>query len=108
MSFANEVKKELLSLEDVATCCKKAMVLGILQGGCNIVFYNGGIKLVIKSHLIAAIQKTMTILKNDYKIEATIKYGNDDNINRIRYYYLEIVGDVESIIDDMLYHPLVS
>ena len=50
MSFANEVKKELLSLEDVATCCKKAMVLGILQGGCNIVFYNGGIKLVIKSH----------------------------------------------------------
>jgi len=31
MSFANEVKKELLSLEDVATCCKKAMVLGILQ-----------------------------------------------------------------------------
>ena len=105
MSFANEVKKELLSLEDVATCCKKAMVLGILQGGCNIVFYNGGIKLVIKSHLIAAIQKTMTILKNDYKIEATIKYGNDDNINRIRYYYLEIVGDVESIIDDYALSP---
>lgn len=48
MSFANEVKKELLSLEDVATCCKKAMVLGILQGGCNIVFYQWWNKISYK------------------------------------------------------------
>lgn len=102
MSFASEVKKELLSLEDVSLCCKKSMLLGILQGASDIVFSNGEIKIIVKSYLLSVIQKTMNILKNEYHIEPTIKYGNDNNVNKLRYYYLEINDNVEQIISD--YH----
>ena len=108
MSFASEVKKELLALEDVSSCCKKATILGVLQGGANIVFYNKGIKIVVKSHLIATIQKRISLLKENYQIKATIKYGNGDNLNKLRYYFLEITGDVEQIIKDFDLSPLVE
>ena len=38
MSFASEVKKELLSIEDTSNCCKTAMLFGILQNSSDIVF----------------------------------------------------------------------
>lgn len=102
MSFASEVKKELLSLEDVSNCCKKSMLLGILQGASEVVFSSDGIRIIVKSYLLSVIQKTMNVLKNEYLIEPTIKYGNDKNVNKLRYYYLEIKDNVEVIIKD--YH----
>lgn len=102
MSFASEVKKELLSIEDVSSCCRKSTLLGILQGASDIVFTNGGMKIIIKSYLLSVIQKTMNILKSEYSIEPIIKYGDDKNVNKLRYYYLEINSNAEQIIRD--YH----
>lgn len=102
MSFASEVKKELLSLDDINDCCKYAFILGILQNSSDIVFSSSGLKIVIKSYLLSVIQKTMNILKTQYSIEPIIKYGDNDNINKLRYYYLEITDNVDQIIKD--YH----
>ena len=43
MSFATEVKKELLNL-DITSCCKNALVAGILQGNGEIIIANKQIK----------------------------------------------------------------
>ena len=45
MSFASEVKKELLAIEDTSNCCKTAMIFGILQNSSDIVFNRKGIKI---------------------------------------------------------------
>lgn len=100
MSFASEVKKELLSLEDTSSCCQKAVIFGILQNISDIVFSSGKIKIVLKTHVRSLLQLVTTTLKNEYNIETIVKYKDVDNFNKLRYYYLEITGDTQKIIDD--------
>lgn len=108
MSFASEVKKELLSLEDTSSCCKKAMIFGLLQNSSDIVFSKEGIKLIVKSHIRSMIQQLVVYLKKNYHIDTTIKFSNEENINHLRYYYLEIKNEVNKIIDDFYLSPLVD
>lgn len=100
MSFASEVKKELLSLEDTSNCCKKAVVFAILQNIGEIVFSSGIIKISLKTHLRSLIQLIVNTLKNEYKIETVIKYKEQDHLNNLKYYYLEITGEIDKIIKD--------
>ena len=93
MSFSSEVKKELLSIEDTSNCCKNAMLFGILQNNSDIVFNRSGIKLIVKSHILSIIHQLRSHLSKQYDIETMIKYGDEKNINKLRYYYLEITGD---------------
>lgn len=108
MSFASEVKKELLSIEDTSTCCKKAMIFGILQNNSDIVFSKEGIKLVVKSHILTVIQYLKSYLTKYYDIDTMVKYGDDNNINSLRYYYLEISKNTKDIIDDFYLSPIVD
>ncbi len=66
-------------------------------------FSAGKKKIIVKSYLLQVIQKMMTLLKEEYSIESTIKFGDDSNINKLRYYYLEI-DNAESLIDE--YHMM--
>ena len=106
MSFASEVKKELLSIEDNSNCCKLAMIFGILQNSSDIVFNRKGIKIVVKSHILTVIQQLKTFLSKKYDVETVVKYGNENNINKLRYYYLDVVGDTNKIIDDFYLSPI--
>ena len=106
MSFASEVKKELLSIEDTSNCCKNAMLFGILQNSSDIVFNRSGIKIVVKSHILSVIQQLKSFLLKKYKVETIVKYGDENNINKIRYYYLDITGDTNKIIDDFYLSPI--
>ena len=58
MSFASEVKKEILAIDDISKCCKCALVFGILQGTAEITISNG-IKLTIKSSILNVIKSTL-------------------------------------------------
>ena len=49
MSFASEVKKELMSVELTDKCCEKALVMGILHGGSEIVISKDGNYIIVKS-----------------------------------------------------------
>ena len=106
MSFASEVKKELLSIEDTSNCCKTAMLFGILQNSSDIVFNRKGIKIVIKSHILSVIQQLKSFLSKKYDVETVVKYGSENNINSIRYYYLDVTGDTSQIIDDFYLSPI--
>lgn len=108
MSFASEVKKELLSLEDESKETQKAMLLGILQGSSSIIISQSKPKIVVKSYILSLIQKANFILKQDYDIDTTIKYNTEKNINKLKYYYLEINTYVNEIIKEYNLSPLVE
>ena len=70
MSFTTEVKKEILSNEELSFCCKKALMLGILHGSSTINLTSKGPKLVVKSYILNAIKLVSNYIKTEYEISA--------------------------------------
>ena len=68
MSFASEVKKEILTITEN----KKeqiAFTFGALQGLSSIVLSSSGIKLQIKSPVLNIIKKIVPLLKEQFNIK---------------------------------------
>ena len=103
MSFASEVKKELLGI-DTMPCCKDAMAAGILQGASEIVLSGGQMHLTIKSVLPSVIRYLAPSLKAKYQLETETSYLEKTNINKKRIYCLKILSKSERLIND--YHLL--
>lgn len=105
MSFASEVKKEVLSIEDISNCCKKSLLFGILQGTSEISIGSNGVKLKIKSPILNVIKNIISSLKAEYNI--TIDEGLQIAKNSLgrKYYYLEIKEKVKDIIKDYSLMP---
>ena len=101
MSFASEVKKELLSLQ-MMPCCRDAMLAGILQGSSEIILSNKGMNLKIETPLPSLIRFLAPLLKSKYQCETQTSFLERTNINKSRIYVLEIKTNAERIIND--YH----
>lgn len=52
-----------MSVELTDKCCEKALVMGILHGGSEIVISKDGNYIIVKSYILSAIQKVMKIVK---------------------------------------------
>ena len=96
MSFASEVKKEILNNEDISVCCKKALLFGILQGTAEIAIGHG-VKLKIKSPILNVIKTVISCLK-DYEI-------NIDGACSALYRAIDEAYDYDHCIKD---NPAVS
>lgn len=105
MSFASEVKKEILTIDDLSKCCKKALTFGILQGTLEISIGSSGMKLIIKSPVLNAIKIIIPFLKEEYNIQIDEALQTVKNTLGRRYYYLEIKDNVDKIIKDYLLLP---
>ena len=99
MSFASEVKKEILSITEN----KKeqiAFIYGALQGLSAIILSSNGVKLQIKSPLLNIIKKIVPILKEQFHVKAEVGFQDEFIIkNKRRYYYLEITEHALEVID---------
>lgn len=105
MSFTTEVKKEILSNEELSFCCRKALMLGILHGSSTINLTSKGPKLVVKSYILNAIKLVSNYIKTEYEISGDI-IVKDEQINKVRrYYYFEIKEKVKEIVDDFQLPP---
>lgn len=105
MSFASEVKKEILNIEDMSKCCEKALIFGMLQGTTEISIALGGVKLIIKSPVLNAIKVMIPYLKETYGIKIDEGLQTVKNALGRRYYYLEIKDNVPQIIKDFSLMP---
>lgn len=100
MSFASEVKKEILSTLEEKKCCDQAFVLGVLHGCSSIIISTKGIKLQIKTPILNIIKKIMPILKEQFSIDINIGYANEQIVDKKRrYYFLEIEDHAIEIIE---------
>lgn len=99
MSFASEVKKEILTLTET----KKeqiAFAYGALQGLSSIILSSNGVKLQIKSPILNIVKKLIPILKEQFNIKLEVGFSDELIIkNKRRYYYLEIVEHALEVIE---------
>lgn len=99
MSFASEVKKEILTNNEINDELT-AFVFGLLQGSSSVVLSSKGVKLQIKSPILNVIKKIAPVLKEQFKIKVDIGYTDELIIkNQRRYYYLEISEHALEIIE---------
>lgn len=99
MSFASEVKKEILTITEN----KKeqiAFTFGALQGLSSIVLSSSGIKLQIKSPVLNIIKKIVPLLKEQFNIKTQIGFADEVVVkNKRRYYYYEITEHAMEVIE---------
>lgn len=105
MSFASEVKKEILNIEDISICCKNALLFGLLQGSSEISIGSGGVKLIIKSSILNVIKTVISILKEQYGIQIDEGLQVAKSSLGRKYYYLEIKEKAKEIIKDYSLMP---
>lgn len=104
MSFAREVKKELLNFKS-EECCQNAMTIGLLHGSAEVVLTSEGQKIVIKSHLSQLLRYLLPILRTKYQIDPSIHYLEQRAFYNRRLYFMEI-DKAEKIISDFYLMPL--
>lgn len=102
MSFAREVKKELLNIKDETT--EKSVVTGILHGVAEVLLTSSGQKVVIKTHLSQLIRYLLPILRLNYQINPAIHYINQRALYQRRLYYMEI-DNANAIVEDFYLMP---
>lgn len=99
MSFASEVKKEILTNNEINDELT-AFVFGLLQGSSSVVLSSKGVKLQIKSPILNVIKKIAPVLREQFNIKVDIGYADELIIkNQRRYYYLEISEHALEIIE---------
>lgn len=99
MSFASEVKKELLNIEDLEECCQKAFVCGYLSLSSDIALSSTGMKIIIKSTIGNSIKVIIQLLEKWYKFETTLSYYDEASLGKRRFYKAEL-KNVETIVQD--------
>ena len=105
MSFASEVKKELLNLSSLDACCKKAVLYGLLQGNSEIIITSTGFKVVVKSTILNVLKVMIPLLKELYNLNIGMSYKDEVSLRKRRFYYLEIIDHADAIISDFKLMP---
>ena len=105
MSFASEVKKELLNISSLDECCKKAVLYGLLQGNSEIMITSSGLKIVVKSTILNVLKIMITLLKELYNVKIGMSYKDEISLRKRRFYYLEIIDHADDIISDFKLMP---
>lgn len=105
MSFASEVKKELLNISSLDECCKKAVLYGLLQGNSEIIITSSGLKVVVKSTILNVLKIMIPLLKELYNVNIGMSYKDEVSLRKRRFYYLEIIDHADDIISDFKLMP---
>ena len=105
MSFASEVKKELLNITSLDNCCKKAVLYGLLQGNSEIMITSSGMKIIVKSTILNVLKVMMPLLKELYDVNIGMSYKDEVSLRKRRFYYLEIIDHADEIISEFKLMP---
>ncbi len=104
MSFATEVKKEILGNE-FKPAELDAFVAGVMQGNVEISFKDSAMSLRISSFMPSLIRFLVPYFKKKYEINLETYYLDRTNINKRRIYIINIQDNVQQIIDDFKLYP---
>lgn len=105
MSFASEVKKELLNITSLDNCCKKAVLYGLLQGNSEIMITSSGMKIIVKSTILNVLKVMIPLLKELYDVNIGMSYKDEVSLRKRRFYYLEIIDHADEIIREFKLMP---
>ncbi len=107
MSFASEVKKELLSTNNLI-CCHNAQIAGILHSLADVGISQGGMSITLKTPINSTIRYIIPFIKRKYHLEGELSYTNQNGLRNQKYYYLRYQGDLNNLIAEYHLLPLDS
>ncbi len=103
MSFGSEVKKELMNIDLENSAEEKALVMAILHNSSELTASTENSKfewkLTVRSTILSVIKFVAKYLKKHYNCDDQFKTKDKNNLNKFRYYYLEL-SNVEEVIKD--------
>jgi len=100
MSFANEVKKELATLE-VDKCCLRAELHQIIRLSAQIVLEAKNLKLTITTTSLKIARRILFLLKTIYNVNVVIYKKMRDNLDKKSIYGLIIEEKALEILKDL-------
>lgn len=106
MSFATEVKKELINIKNLKPCCKKALLFGILVNSSEIILSSEGKRIVLKTTIPGLFVLVKPLLKELYNIETSLSYQEEASLKKRKFYRLEITNKVQTLIDEFKLLPI--
>lgn len=107
MSFASEVKKELLSTNNLV-CCNNAQVAGIIHSLAEVGISFGGMSITLKTPINSIIRYVIPFIKRNYQLEGELSYATKNGIRNQKYYYLRYQGDLNELVSKYHLLPLDS
>lgn len=103
MSFAREVKKELLSVDNL-NCCQNACFAGILHLLADVSISSKGLSISLKTPINSVIRYLLPIFKHKYSLDGELGYKVGNGLKKQKYYYLEYQQVPSNIVEE--YHLL--
>ena len=104
MSFAREVKKEVLSLP-----LKENQIFpflfGALHGIADVVITSDGMKVVMQTQMRQLLRYLIPHLRTRYQINPQIRFYEKSGIFKSRIYVLEITENIQPLVEDMRLLP---
>lgn len=98
MSFAREVKKELLSINNLV-CCSDAQIAGIMHSLAEVGISIGGMNVTLKSPINSVIRYVLPYMKHKYDLEGELSYRTESGLKQQKYYYLKYEKIDTSIVE---------
>ena len=107
MSFAREVKKELLGIDNL-NCCQNAVFAGILHLLADVSISIGSLNISIKSPINSVIRYLLPIFKHKYNLDGELSYKLENGLKSQKYYYLKYRQVSNDILSEYHLLPLDS
>ena len=107
MSFAREVKKELLGIDNLS-CCQNAEFAGILHLLAEVGISIGGLSISVKSPINGVIRYLLPIFKHKYGLDGELSYKLENGLKKQKYYYLKYSQISSDIVSEYHLLPLDS
>ena len=100
MSFTNDVKKDILTLE-YSDEELKAELYGILKIKLELIINFGGLSFEVKTASLNISRRIVYLIKKLYKIEVELKAKERANLDHMNIYYLTVTDSVKDMLIDL-------
>ena len=107
MSFAREVKKELLGIDNLK-CCQNAEFAGILHLLAEVGISFQGLSISLKTPINSVIRHLLPIFKHKYGLDGELGYKVGNGLKTQKYYYLVYTNVPSKIVEEYHLLPLDS
>lgn len=100
MSFAKDVKKELVNLE-LTDCCLKAQLSALIMLNANIILTNKGFKIEYRTTSLSITRLLVSSFKRLYQVNAEILVKKREKLDYRNVYYVILKDNAAEILKDL-------
>lgn len=104
MSFSLDVKRELSRIEDIAECCKRSELAGILRAGLTLRNTPEGLRLLFITENAPLSRRIFVLVKEIFRFDPGVDMKKTRRFKTRAVYQLDfssLIGDQQGLLNDM-------